>query len=88
MANIKSAIKRQRQALVRRDRNKSATSSLRTSIKKLRSAVTEEDAEQAKTLLGDTVRLLDQSAKKGIIHRNKAARGKSRLTRLVAGLDS
>jgi small subunit ribosomal protein S20 len=86
MANIKSAIKRNRQSLIHRARNKSAVSSLRTSVKKLRSAVEEQDKEQAQTLLKETVRLLDVSASKGIIHRNKAARSKSRLTRLVSSL--
>ena len=88
MANIDSAKKRNRQNLVRRARNKSAVSSLRTSVKKLRNAVEEQDADQAKALLGDTVRLLDRSASKGVIHRNKAARSKSRLTRLVSSLDA
>ena len=88
MANIKSAIKRDRQSLIRRARNRSATSTLRTSIKKLRAAVEENNLDAAKDQLRKTHRLLDLTARKGVIHTNNAARRKSRLSRLVAKLEA
>lgn len=86
MANIKSAEKRHRQALKRRDRNRAATSRLRNTIKQLRGAIEEGDASQAKELLPTTLGLVDHTAKKGVIHRNAAARTKSRLTKAVNAL--
>lgn len=86
MANNKSAEKRNRQNLEQRDRNRSDRSRMRTAIKKLRTAVTAEDGKTARELLPATLQLIDVSAKKNVIHRNTAARYKSRLTRAVAGL--
>ena len=84
MANNKSAEKRTRQALVRRERNRSRLSKLRTEIKKVRAAVEEGRTDDAKGLLPATLGLIDRTAQKGAIHRSAAARRKSRLTRLVA----
>lgn len=86
MANNKSAEKRDQQSLKRRDRNRSARSRMRSAIKNLRTAVTAEDAKTAQELLPGTLSLIDATAQKKIIHRNTAARYKSRLTRAVAGL--
>lgn len=86
MANHKSAQKRMRQDLVRRDRNRSARTAMRTAIKKLRSAIEEGNADEAKGLLASTLGMVDATAKKGVIHRNTAARTKSRLTRAVNAL--
>ena len=83
MANHKSAEKRMRQDLVRRDRNRSARTAMRTAIKKLRSAIEGGNADEAKGLLSATLGAVDATAKKGVIHRNAAARTKSRLTRAV-----
>ena len=83
MANHKSAVKRMRQALVRRDRNRSVRSEMRTEIKRLRTAIEQGNAEEAKSLLTATLGIVDTTAKKGVIHRNAAARTKSRLTRAV-----
>ena len=74
----KSVLKRQRQTEVRRVRNKSARSALRTSERKLRSAT---DADAARTELKAMQRDLDRAAAKGAIHPNKAARKKSRLAK-------
>ena len=82
MANSKQAEKRIRQSLVRRDRNRAALSRLRTSIKGLRTAA-DSDVTKARALLPSTLSLIDATARKGVIHRNAAARRKSRLTRLV-----
>ena len=86
MANTKSAEKRNRQNVKRRERNRGQRSRLRTAVKKLRSTVEGGDAEQARTLLPETLSIVDATAQKKIIHANTAARTKSRLTKAVAGL--
>ena len=83
MANNKSAEKRNAQNLVRRERNRARLSALRTQIKKVRTAVSAGEVETARALLPDTLGLIDRTASRGVIHRNAAARRKSRLTRLV-----
>lgn len=78
LANTKSAIKRQRQSEKRRMRNRTVRSTARTMIAKARTAIEQHDptsAEQVRL----AVRTLDVSARKGVIHRNNAARRKSRL---------
>jgi small subunit ribosomal protein S20 len=77
MANIKSAKKRILQAEKRRARNKSARSRLRTSIKRFRG---NEDASKSKELPA-TFSEIDRAEKRGAIHRNAAARYKSRLAK-------
>lgn len=86
MANHPSAEKRIRQNEKRRDRNRSARSRLRTAVRKLRSEVEAGNKEGAEELLQPTLSLIDSTAQKKIIHRNAAARTKSRLTRAVNGL--
>ncbi len=86
MANNKSAEKRDRQSLVRRDRNRTVRSNMRTAIKKLRSAVSSADAKVATELLPGTLSVIDVTARKKVIARNTAARYKSRLTKAVAAL--
>lgn len=88
MANNKSTKKRILQTERSRQRNKAIKSRMRSAVKSLRAAVAEGDAEKAKGLLPATVRLVDGTAQKGGIHKNAAARTKSRLQRAVAGLDS
>jgi small subunit ribosomal protein S20 len=81
MANIKSQIKRNRQNVRRRQRNKSVRSELKTRVKSaLLAAGTEQEAEALRL----AVRRLDAAASKGIIHKNQAARRKSRLMRRLA----
>ena len=72
MANIKSAIKRNRQNEVRRSRNRSFRSEMRTLVKSARDSGTPEDTAAA-------IKKIDRAAAKGIIHANKASREKSRL---------
>jgi len=84
MANHKSAEKRVRQNLKRNEQNRSNRSKLRTQIKKLRSAVASADKSLSTELLNPTVSVIDKAVNKGLIHKNTAARYKSRLTKHVA----
>lgn len=87
MANSPSAEKRIRQNETRRAGNRAVRSRLRTAVKNLRSEVEAGNKEGATALLEPTLSLIDATAQKKIIHRNAAARTKSRLTRAVNGLD-
>lgn len=69
-----------RQNEKRRDINRSNRGRLRTGIKKLRAAILSGDGSEAQTLLPQTVSLIDKAVQKGVLHRNAAARYKSRLT--------
>ena len=80
MPNHKSAEKRMRQNEKRRDVNRSNRGRLRTSIKKLRLALTAGDAANVQELLPATISTIDKAVQKGVLHRNAAARYKSRLT--------
>ena len=79
MPNIKSARKRVRQANKRRMHNKDLRSRLRTHIKGVLSAIDAGDSEAAAAAYKAAVPVIDSVADKGIIHKNKAARHKSRL---------
>jgi small subunit ribosomal protein S20 len=80
MPNHKSAEKRVRQSERRRLINRNNRTKLRGSIKKLRTALDGGDAKAAGALLPVTVSEIDKAVKKGALHRNAAARHKSRLT--------
>ena len=86
MANHKSAEKRVRQNVKRNAINRASRSKLRTQIKKLRTALGQTDKAGSTELLNPTVSLIDKMVNKGIIHRNTAARYKSRLTKHVSEL--
>ena len=77
MANIKSQVKRNRTNEIRRQRNQSVKSSLRTAIRGFREAVDAGDKDKAGELLVTTSRKLDKAASKGVIHSNQAANKKS-----------
>ena len=83
MPKIKSAKKAMRQARSRTVRNKTQRSSLRTALKHVRAAATADAAAAAYAL---AARVLDRAARKGLIHKNNAARQKSRLAALVKRL--
>lgn len=86
MANIKSAKKRAIQAETRRQHNASRRSMTRTCLKKVIAAIeagNKEDAQAAFTL---AIPLLDRMATKGLIHKNKAARHKSRLNAQIKAI--
>jgi small subunit ribosomal protein S20 len=83
MPNVKSAEKRARTNLERRDRNRRDRSRLRTALKKVRGA---DSTDSARAALRSAESLLDRLARKGVIHANTAARHKSRLHAHVARL--
>lgn len=83
MANHKSAEKRIRQNEKRNTINRANRSKLRTQIKKLRTALGAHDKAASGETLGATISLIDKAVNKGIIHKNTAARHKSRLTKHV-----
>lgn len=78
MPNTRSAKKRMRQAEKHRDNNRKQRSTMRTAVKKVRTA---ETPEAARAALKEAERLLDRAAGKGLIHPNTAGRAKSRLTK-------
>jgi small subunit ribosomal protein S20 len=86
MANSPQAKKRARQAEGRRKHNTSLRSTVRTSIKKVIAAIDTGDAEAAKLAYSEATPIIDRMADKGIIHKNKAARHKSRLNAKVRAL--
>jgi small subunit ribosomal protein S20 len=86
VANSPQAKKRARQAEKRRSHNASLRSLVRTVIKKVDAAVISGDAAQAKAAYDSAVPVIDRMADKGIIHKNKASRHKSRLNAQVKAL--
>lgn len=86
MANSPQAKKRARQAEKRRQHNASLRSMVRTSIKKVLAAINAGNAEDAQVAYLAAVPVIDRMADKGIIHKNKAARHKSRLNSQVKAL--
>jgi len=81
LANTRSAIKRLRSAERRRLRNRVYRGRARTAVKKARRLMDEDHLEEAREAVQVAVSALDNAAQKGIIHRNNAARRKSRLMR-------
>ncbi len=85
MPNLKSAERRMRKSEKRRMRNRHYKSMMRTFIKKVKKAATKEEAEP---ILKKLYSILDKLVVKGIIHRNRAASYKSKLTQFVNNLPS
>jgi small subunit ribosomal protein S20 len=83
VANIKSQIKRNKQNIVDRDRNRAVKSELRTRTKNAVAAVGTENEE---TALRAAVKRIDKAASKGVIHKNQAANKKSGLMRRINAL--
>ncbi len=83
MANYKSAIKRARQNEKRRLRNKSSKTRIKNIVKDVRLAVSEKSNETALAELNIAKSIIDNAAKKGVIHRKTGSRKISRLSRLV-----
>jgi small subunit ribosomal protein S20 len=79
MPNIKSAIKRVKTTEARNAQNTTVKSAMRTAVKKVEAAVTLNDAAATKEALVVAASKLDKAAAKGLIHKNAAARKKSRL---------
>jgi small subunit ribosomal protein S20 len=83
LANTKSAIKQVRQNAKRRTHNRIYRSSPRTHIKKVRHLVDGAQLDEAQVELTAAISALDKAAQKGVIHKNNAARRKSRLVKLL-----
>ncbi|MCY7353660.1 MAG: 30S ribosomal protein S20 [Lysobacter sp.] len=88
MANIKSAKKRAKQAVVRNLRNTSQRSMLRTAVKKVLKALEANDAPGAQAAFVTAQPILDRFAARGLIHKNKAARHKSRINARIKALQA
>jgi small subunit ribosomal protein S20 len=84
LANIKSQIKRNRQNLKKRARNRVYRGTARSMVKEARVALDANDSEQAKIAVSAAVSALDKAAEKGVIHKNNAARRKSRLMKKLS----
>ena len=87
MANTKSAIKRIRQNEKRRLRNRYFRGQARASVRRARTAMESGELEEARRTTIAAVSALDKAAEKGIIHKNNAARRKSRLMKHLAQLE-
>ncbi len=83
MANIKSAKKRILVSKTRNERNKSIKSAVKTAIKKVEAAVAAKDKAAAEAALLAATATIDKAAKKGVYHKNNAARKVSRLAKAV-----
>jgi small subunit ribosomal protein S20 len=77
----KQARKRHRQSLERRMRNRSVRSRVRRQMRLMRAAISDGDADKIKELLPTTFSVIDVGWRKGVLHRNTAARYKSRMAR-------
>ena len=86
MANHFSALKRARQTERRTDRNRMNTSRLRTALRDMREALTKGDKAAADKTFRQTVSALDKAIQKGTLHKNTAARYKSRLSARLKAL--
>jgi small subunit ribosomal protein S20 len=86
MANSAQAAKRARQAEKNRQHNVAMRSAMRTSVKKVLAAIASGDKEKANELFRDAQSNLDGMARKGIIHKNKAARSKSRINARIKAM--
>ena len=80
MPNHKSSEKRVRQSEKRRVINRSNRTKVRTYIKKLRAALESGNGADVQTVLLETISVIDKAVQKGVMHKNAAARYKSRLT--------
>lgn len=88
MANSPQAKKRARQSEIRRGRNTAQRSMLRSTIKRVVNAIAANDKAAAETAYKDMVPVLDRHSNRGLIHKNKAARHKSRLTQRIQAISA
>ena len=86
MANIKSARKRASQALIRRERNISLRTAVRSALKNVTKAVAAGNKDGAAQALRETQRVIDRVVAKGVLHRNAGERHKSRLAHALKGM--
>jgi small subunit ribosomal protein S20 len=87
LANIKSQIKRNRQNIKRRARNRVVRGHFRSALRNARLAIESGDVEQANAAAQAATKALDKAAAKGVIHKNKAARQKSRLMQRLHSME-
>lgn len=87
MPNIKSAMKRVKVTKTKRANNMAIKSELKTAVKKAKEAIGQ-GSENAAELLKDAVSLIDKASRKNILHKNTAARKKSRLTQALNKISS
>jgi small subunit ribosomal protein S20 len=83
LANTRSAMKRVRQSLKRRARNRYFKATARTQVKRARRLIEAGDVPEAEAVVVQAYEALDKAAQKGVIHKNKAARSKSRLMKAL-----
>jgi small subunit ribosomal protein S20 len=88
LANIKSAIKRNKQNENRRVRNRIFRGRARTYVQKARTAIEAGSVEDAQKATLEAISELDRTASKGVIHKNNAARRKSRLMKQLAAISA
>ena len=86
MPNTASAKKRMRQDAVRRLRNRSTKSTIRTQLRKIREAIAAKDLEKSQTEFRALVKKLDRAASRNVIHANAAARTKSRVSAAIKAI--
>jgi small subunit ribosomal protein S20 len=86
MANTKSAEKRAREAIERRARNVAHRSKVRSAVRKVVTAIRAGNKQDAQSALREASPVIDAMARKGIIHRNKASRHKSRLASQIKAM--
>jgi small subunit ribosomal protein S20 len=88
VANVPSAEKRNRQRIKRRARNLYHLNTMRTYVKRVRTALDAKNADEARTAFAVAVPHIDKAAQKGVIGRKTAARTKSRLAHALASLSA
>lgn len=88
MASHASALKKNRQDIKRRLRNRSHATRLKTELKKMRVALQAGDPVAVAAMMNRTVALVDRTAKHGVIHKNAASRTKARLARALAKIQA
>jgi len=87
LANIKSAIKRNKQNEKRRVRNRVFRGRARTYVKKAITAMDDKEYDSARAATAEAISALDKAAEKGVLHKNNVARRKSRLMHRLAKLE-
>jgi len=83
MPIIKSAKKRMRQSVIRKKRNRIIKNRVKNSIKNFLQLVNQKKGEEAKKMLPQVIKLIDVTSSKGVWHKNKAAREKSKLMKKI-----
>lgn len=88
MANTKSAIKRMKQSLIRRQRNRKVKSHVKNAIQAFYASLKEQDLQKARETYSAAGRVIDKAVSKGVIHKKNGARKKSRLAKKLNELIS